>query len=288
MHIAESREETEFVGEGLGPFADALRARGIAVDPRGLSPIQYLRQLAVLPSCLCIHCVQVNREDIALLASEGASVAHCPRSNRAHAHGVAPLADFRSAGVRVGLGTDSVVSTGDVNLWEDAIAAGLSGEDALRMLTLEGARALGMESRNRFVGNRETGRPGCVRDGHTRPPARPPARPFCHASPAVSSTARLVPMKTQRHTAILKIIRHARVASQEQLRELLRAEGFDVTQATLSRDIRELGTGEGRGAGWRIALRRSPRERADGAAAISSSCSRRCSSRWTASARSSS
>jgi transcriptional regulator of arginine metabolism len=48
-------------------------------------------------------------------------------------------------------------------------------------------------------------------------------------------------MKTQRHTAILKIIRQTRVASQEQLRELLRAEGFDVTQATLSRDIREIG-----------------------------------------------
>ena len=48
-------------------------------------------------------------------------------------------------------------------------------------------------------------------------------------------------MKTQRHSAILKIIRQARVASQEQLRELLRGEGFDVTQATLSRDIRELG-----------------------------------------------
>jgi transcriptional regulator of arginine metabolism len=48
-------------------------------------------------------------------------------------------------------------------------------------------------------------------------------------------------MKTQRHAAILKIIRHQRVASQEQLRELLRGEGFDVTQATLSRDMRELG-----------------------------------------------
>lgn len=48
-------------------------------------------------------------------------------------------------------------------------------------------------------------------------------------------------MKTQRHTAILKIIRQSRVASQEQLRELLKAEGFDVTQATLSRDIREMG-----------------------------------------------
>lgn len=48
-------------------------------------------------------------------------------------------------------------------------------------------------------------------------------------------------MKTQRHAAILKIVRRERVASQEQLRELLRGEGFDVTQATLSRDIRELG-----------------------------------------------
>jgi transcriptional regulator of arginine metabolism len=48
-------------------------------------------------------------------------------------------------------------------------------------------------------------------------------------------------MKTQRHAAILKVIRRDTVGSQEQLRELLRAEGFEVTQATLSRDIRELG-----------------------------------------------
>lgn len=48
-------------------------------------------------------------------------------------------------------------------------------------------------------------------------------------------------MKTQRHGAILRVVRRATVKSQEQLRELLRAEGFDVTQATLSRDIRELG-----------------------------------------------
>ncbi|HXL54177.1 MAG TPA: arginine repressor [Gemmatimonadales bacterium] len=48
-------------------------------------------------------------------------------------------------------------------------------------------------------------------------------------------------MKTQRHAAILRIVRSETVASQEQLRELLKAEGFGVTQATLSRDIRELG-----------------------------------------------
>lgn len=48
-------------------------------------------------------------------------------------------------------------------------------------------------------------------------------------------------MKTQRHAAILKLVRAQTVASQEQLRELLQSEGFDVTQATLSRDIRDLG-----------------------------------------------
>jgi len=48
-------------------------------------------------------------------------------------------------------------------------------------------------------------------------------------------------MKTQRHAAIVRIVRRDTVGSQEQLRELLRAEGFEVTQATLSRDIRELG-----------------------------------------------
>jgi transcriptional regulator of arginine metabolism len=48
-------------------------------------------------------------------------------------------------------------------------------------------------------------------------------------------------MKSQRHAAILGLIRRHRVDSQERLRALLQAEGFDVTQATLSRDIRDLG-----------------------------------------------
>lgn len=46
--------------------------------------------------------------------------------------------------------------------------------------------------------------------------------------------------KRSRHAKILEIIKHHRVASQEGLRELLHARGTEVTQATLSRDIREL------------------------------------------------
>ena len=46
--------------------------------------------------------------------------------------------------------------------------------------------------------------------------------------------------KRDRHQAILELVRQHRVGSQEALRELLVARGVDVTQATLSRDIREL------------------------------------------------
>jgi len=97
----------------------------------------------------------VDQEDVVLLKRAGVSIAHCPRSNRAHGHGTAPLAAFRRAGLRVGLGTDSVVSVGDSSLWAEAAAAGLEGEDALRMMTIEGARALGLE---REIGSLEVGK----------------------------------------------------------------------------------------------------------------------------------
>ena len=157
VHLAESREETELVRDGTGPFAEALRARGIAVRAHDCSPVEYLLRLGVLASgnCLGIHCVQVDDRDIEILSEAGVAVAHCPRSNRAHGHGTAPLAAFRRAGVRVGLGTDSVVSVGDADLRAEARAAGLDGEEALRMLTLEGARALGLE---REIGSLEVGK----------------------------------------------------------------------------------------------------------------------------------
>jgi len=157
VHLAESRAESEFVRDGSGPFAEALRARGIAVQAHHCSPVQYLVRLGVVGSGngLAIHCVQVDGTDIESLREAGVAVAHCPRSNRAHGHGTAPLAALRRAGLRVGLGTDSVVSVGDSTLWAEAAAAGLEGEEALRMLTIEGARALGLE---REIGSLEVGK----------------------------------------------------------------------------------------------------------------------------------
>jgi 5-methylthioadenosine/S-adenosylhomocysteine deaminase len=99
--------------------------------------------------------VQVDAADLALLKLSGAAVAHCPRSNAAHRHGKLPLDVFRAAGVPLGLGTDSVVSVGELDLWAEADAAGLRGDAALRALTIEGARALGWESE---IGSLEVGK----------------------------------------------------------------------------------------------------------------------------------
>lgn len=47
--------------------------------------------------------------------------------------------------------------------------------------------------------------------------------------------------KTQRHFTIKEVIQNQSVGSQEELALLLKKRGFDVTQATLSRDLAELG-----------------------------------------------
>jgi 5-methylthioadenosine/S-adenosylhomocysteine deaminase len=109
------------------------------------------------PGTLCIHTIQLDSRDIATLADTKVGVAHCPLSNRAHGHGTAPLAELRRAGVPVGLGTDSVVSVGALDLRAEARAAGLEGEDGLRMLTFEGARALCLE---KVIGSLEVGKQG--------------------------------------------------------------------------------------------------------------------------------
>jgi len=97
----------------------------------------------------------VDGNDVTLLRKVGASVAHCPRSNAAHRHGRMPLDLLRDAGVPVGLGTDSVVSVGELDLWAEAVAAGLHGDAALRALTIEGARALGWDAE---IGSLEVGK----------------------------------------------------------------------------------------------------------------------------------
>jgi cytosine/adenosine deaminase-related metal-dependent hydrolase len=160
VHVAESPDEVRLVRDGTGAFAEALRARGIAIQPAWCSPVAYLIQRGVIGrGTLCIHVVQVDAADIELLRSVRATLAHCPRSNAAHRHGRMPRELFQQARVPLGLGTDSVVSVGDLHLWAEAEAAGLRGDAALKALTIEGARALGWD---REIGSLETGKAGDV------------------------------------------------------------------------------------------------------------------------------
>ena len=151
VHLAESPAESALLSDGTGSFAEAWRRRGIPMPaPPGRSPVQWLDEHGVLSArTLCIHVVQATGGDIGRLASAGAAVAHCPRSNRAHRHGDAPLAALLVARIRVGVGTDSVLSVGELDLLAEARAAralaGLDAAHALSLCTLGAARALGLE-----------------------------------------------------------------------------------------------------------------------------------------------
>jgi 5-methylthioadenosine/S-adenosylhomocysteine deaminase len=166
VHVAESPAETELLANGSGPFARAWEARGIPLPrPSGLSPVGWLAEHGVLTErTLCIHAVQLGRGDIDRLADSGAAVAHCPLSNQAHQHGAAPLEAMLQAGIRVGIGTDSEVSVGRLNLLAEARAARslarLTADAVIELCTLGGARALGLESE---TGSLRVGRWGdCV------------------------------------------------------------------------------------------------------------------------------
>ena len=152
VHIAESTAETELLRSGSGPFAVAWAERGIPLPQSvGRTPIGWLAENGGLSELtLCIHAVQAAPKDIQQLADAGAAVAHCPLSNRAHRHGTAPLSSLLDCGVRVGLGTDSEVSVGRLDLLAEARAARelapLTPNEALDLCTLSGARALGLET----------------------------------------------------------------------------------------------------------------------------------------------
>lgn len=164
IHAAESHAEKLLMLEGLGPFAEGLRERGIVWQAPGISTIEYLGRHGILQTRpLLAHCINVNRNDLELIKQAGAGIAHCPKSNAKLGHGRAPFSDFIAHGTNVGLGSDSVASNNTCDILEEARVAtllarlpsndmfrgGLSptvtGEQSLFAATLGGARALGLD-----------------------------------------------------------------------------------------------------------------------------------------------
>jgi 5-methylthioadenosine/S-adenosylhomocysteine deaminase len=154
IHVAESREEAQLVTQGRGPLAEHLRGRGIHVTIHGVSPVAWaLRGLgAVQP--LLIHCVHADREDLHAIARALASVAHCPWSNAALGNGHADRPPMRAHHGRLGLDTHSVAAGNALDLFAEArlatMACSLSPRDQLRLITADGADALGVSGAGRL------------------------------------------------------------------------------------------------------------------------------------------
>jgi cytosine/adenosine deaminase-related metal-dependent hydrolase len=159
-HIAESSEETQFVRDGRGHFADAHRKRGIAVTARNLSPVAYLDSVGLLgPDMLMVHVIEAEERDLHRILDSGSFVSHCSRSNQKLGHGVARVAEMRRLGIPVSIGSDSTASNDSIDMFAEMrlalVQQGVSADDVFRMTTLEGARALGFDH---LMGSLERGK----------------------------------------------------------------------------------------------------------------------------------
>jgi 5-methylthioadenosine/S-adenosylhomocysteine deaminase len=152
MHVSESRDVLEATERRYG-------VSGV---------VRWLDGLDTLPTgTLAAHCVHLDDEEIAILARRQVAVAHNPVSNLYLGDGIAPVSQLLAAGVTVALGTDGAASNNSQDLFEVMKLAALLPRireprprpvtplDALRMATMGGARALGMDDR---VGSLEVGK----------------------------------------------------------------------------------------------------------------------------------
>lgn len=139
-----------------------------AVETTGRRPLARLGDLGLVsPSLVAVHMTQLTPEEIRSLAESGASVVHCPSSNLKLASGFCPVHALLEAGVNVAIGTDGAASNNDLDMLEEMrlaalLAKGVAGEAtavpahaALRMATLNGAKALGLDDR---IGSLEPGK----------------------------------------------------------------------------------------------------------------------------------
>lgn len=151
MHVHETKDE---IRHSLAEF--------------GCRPLQRLAKLGLAsPSLIAVHMTQLEPDELPSLAATGASVVHCPESNLKLASGFCPVSKLLDAGVNVALGTDGAASNNDLNLFSEMrsaalLAKGVSGDasalpahTALRMATINGARALGLDDR---IGSLEPGK----------------------------------------------------------------------------------------------------------------------------------
>lgn len=149
-HASENRSEIEMV-----------------MRETGMRNIEYLDSVSISgPHVLLAHCVHLSEGEMLLLADTGTHVAHCPSSNLKLGSGIAPVAEMLERGVSVSLGADGAPCNNRLDMFTEMRTAALlqkvsrgaevlPARRALRMATLDGARALGLESQ---IGSLEKGK----------------------------------------------------------------------------------------------------------------------------------
>jgi cytosine/adenosine deaminase-related metal-dependent hydrolase len=155
IHLGESAQEIQFLAEGSGAWRALLESLGVfdaAWVAPGCGPVEYLERLGMVDAnLLAVHGVYFTDAELSRLATAGATVVACPRSNRWTGAGDPPVARFYASGVRVAVGTDSLASVADLNLFAElaslrGLAAAVPAAALLRSATLGGAEALGFAS----------------------------------------------------------------------------------------------------------------------------------------------
>jgi cytosine/adenosine deaminase-related metal-dependent hydrolase len=152
VHVGESPDEIEFLQHGTGRWRQMLEQLGVWSEgwtAPGCGPVEFLsRSGLVNDRLLAVHCVQLTDEELAALATAGATVVTCPRSNEWTGVGTPPVERFYASRVRVAVGTDSLASVDDLSMFNEmaavrAVAPGVPAGRILRSATLDGATALG-------------------------------------------------------------------------------------------------------------------------------------------------
>jgi 5-methylthioadenosine/S-adenosylhomocysteine deaminase len=155
------RQAKQLATERHVPFfihvAESSLEQGMIQTPLGTSPIRHLAALDLLdPLTICIHCVWLDEEDLALLASHQAGVVVCPQSHLKLASGMAPVSAMIDHGIRVGLGTDGCASNNSLDMFREMdilsktqkihtlTATSLPAAQALTCATINNASLLGL------------------------------------------------------------------------------------------------------------------------------------------------
>lgn len=155
IHVAEHLDEIEFLQGGKGFCRELLERVGRwepSWTPPGKTPIEYLDCLGALDSrTLLVHAVHMTEADWALAAKRDCTVVFCPRSNRNLSSGRPWIEKALSLGISCALGTDSLASNTDLNLFAEAAFTldnypSIDPQKVIEMITVNPARSLGCKS----------------------------------------------------------------------------------------------------------------------------------------------